>query len=224
MNKNEILVWVHPLWTSYLGNNINELDKVISFVNTFELKLILLPKIHPKFKTLILRSAILNPRSESSYSDRLRIEFFDKILSRLNPIKTLKIKGNTSRYNFKSNYSLVNSKVKRLIKIIFKRNPPIFKGEVFLNKEYFEAEKHILKNVINPAVINHASNFVFIEKMTPNNNYVLIGEYSNQCVEQVYNGLKEKGCTVRIEDRFTICNGSEVFDKTKEYLYIEHED
>jgi len=43
-------------------------------------------------------------------------------------------------------------------------------------------------------------------------------------VEQVYNGLKEKGCTVRIEDRFTICNGSEVFDKTKEYLYIEHED
>ena len=212
----KVLIVVHPFWTENTRNT-DYVDKVVDYSKEFDYTLILLPKLPPGIKRRILRSALRKITTSIPVYNGVYLNPIRKLIS--NPEKLFGIFGINSRFNINSTYRTRLKRLKKTAGILLARKLPLFKSEPLIDQNFIDSVAY-LKTAISPTtrVIEYGYNSPFIAgQLTNNYSYTVIGEYSNQCVHQVYQILTENNIQANIHHPLTVCNPRADYDASKSY-------
>lgn len=102
MEKEKILVVVHPFWTNYTRNK-HYVDSLLDYSNEFGYTMILLPRLSKGVKRRLLRAALRKiTTTEQMTVDGVFLSHIKNLFN--NPDKLFGIYGSTSKYNSNSTY------------------------------------------------------------------------------------------------------------------------
>lgn len=215
MNKTVLLV-VHPFWTTHTRNT-DYIDKIVDYSKEFDYTLILVPKIPPGIKRKLLKSALRKITTDISIFNGVYLEPIRKLTT--SPDKLFGIFGVNSRYNINSTYSTRLKRLKKVTDIILARKLPLFKSEPLIDQSFTESLAYLESTITQTTrLIEHGYNSPFIAgQLTNNYSYTVVGEYTNQCVHQVYEILTKNNIQASIYHPLTVCNARAEYDTSMSY-------
>lgn len=215
MSKTVLLV-IHPFWTSHTRNT-DYIDKIVKYSKEFDYTLILVPKIPPGIKRKLLRSALRSITKQTPIVNGVFINAIRKVFNY--PDKLFGIHGSTSKFNTNNTYRTRLKRLKYLANKILSKRLPVFKSEPIIDQSFTESLEYLKSTITQTTrVIEHGYNSPFIAgQLTNNYHYTVVGEYSNQCVYQVFDILTENNIQASIHHPLTVCNPRAEYDTTKSY-------